>query len=113
MKYKIEFGFGIGEDRHGRLIAQNDAKRAVRAICDKAASLFGGYTLLDTFGGWKNEQGRLVEEPGKTLVIYITDAMQEFANVEARKIKLVTLVKELLDQQAVAVITTEVEIEYL
>lgn len=117
MKYKIEFefGFGIGEDKNGRNIAVNDARRAVRAICDKAVTLFGGYTLLDVFGGWKNDAGRVVEEPGKTLIIYADTAYQSNGKLGIDNLvaEFAGFIKGMLEQECVAVITTQIEIEYL
>lgn len=71
MKYKIEIGFGAGTNKHGFPISDRFREEAILAIKHEAAKLFGGYTLVETEGGWTDPSGKLVEERGYTLFFVV------------------------------------------
>jgi len=110
MKYKIEFGFGVGEDRDGNVISIERHESALGAIRREAATLFGGYTLTRTEGGWRNPQGRLVEEPGYTLSV-LTDYPGDFP--QWPMIDMAGHIKRELSQEAVYVVVHQCSWEML
>lgn len=69
VEYRI--GLGIQEDRNGHIIPPIVYGRAIALIGERAAELFGGYTITDTTGGWVDGHGKLIEEPGITLSILV------------------------------------------
>jgi hypothetical protein len=79
-KTRIEFTFGIGLDRTGGAISPSYAFDALRSIGKRAAVQFGGYTLLESSGGWVSPEGNLVTEPGRVMVI-VTDTKTANLNV--------------------------------
>ncbi|NOS67804.1 MAG: hypothetical protein HOO67_05585, partial [Candidatus Peribacteraceae bacterium] len=54
---KLEFGFGIGIDRHGSKILPEVAAAGLEQIKAFALARFGGYTLVKTEGGWRSPEG--------------------------------------------------------
>jgi hypothetical protein len=71
---KIEFGFGVGKNKNNEVITDLDRESALAVIRKEAAAVFGGYTLFSPTGGWRNPAGVLVEEPGYTLMVLVSDA---------------------------------------
>lgn len=62
--HTLQITAGVGERADGSAIPNLGARlHRCRAIL---AGAFGGYTELNSQGGWVNPEGRLVEEPGKT-----------------------------------------------
>lgn len=59
---------GITQDRDGNAI--KDTLHKLQNIRAKLARDFGGYTEVQSFGGWINPEGELVEELGRTWTIY-------------------------------------------
>lgn len=111
MKYKIEFGFGVGEDRNGDIITLERKTDAMHEIKRVAVELFGGYTLVKTDGGWKNACGRLVTEPGYTLVILVESDTRYFDEDPIKS--MARVIKEQLFQEAVAVTVIEANWDFL
>lgn len=111
MKYKIEFGFGAGEDDSGRLLLQSEVEIGLQKIRRRAVEWFGGYTLTKTQGGWVNPAGRLVEEPGYTLSVLVdpsTVLLEDFGyRLEITDI--VSTIKQALRQHSVVVMLTPVD----
>lgn len=77
--YKIEFGFGVGLDRNQSPIDGVQREDALHLITSECVRLFGGYTLTQTTGGWRNPAGVLVQEPGYTLMATVPNPL---ANAE-------------------------------
>lgn len=103
MKYQIQFFFGAGEDKDGNTITVTQQLSALADIKREAIRLFGGYTLLKTEGGWHDNFGRLVEEPGYVVVTF-RDVLLGHLNDEFARI-----IKTALDQQSVLVVATKIE----
>jgi hypothetical protein len=65
---------GIGEDRNGSPIGEQEHKAALeeagRFLLNQPG--IGGYTRQDSFGGWINDHGDLVEEPGLVFTVAVT-----------------------------------------
>lgn len=106
---KLEFGFGVGKDRLQLPISPAALATGLKQIKDQAVYLWGGYTLLQTEGGWKNEAGELVKEPGFTLVILVTDLY----NLDLTCDRMITSIKNTLRQEAVAFTQTAVNFQIL
>lgn len=103
---KIEFGFGVELYKDGAPLRPDTRKRGVEFIIAMVTDLFGGCTLVDTPGTWRNPHGILFEERGKTLIVYTTSSCQ--SRITAKIKQTVTCIKEQLGQEAVAVTVTQV-----
>jgi hypothetical protein len=64
---------GITQDRDGNPIF--DTLTKLQRIRLKMAREFGGYTETNTYGGWINGEGHLVEEIGRQWVILADSAL--------------------------------------
>lgn len=106
---KIEFGFGVGKDRHQKFLTPREVRLGLRLIIEKAASLWGAYTLQPVSGGWTNPAGLLIEEPGYVLTITTKPLQTSHSNTRA----LIDVIKDSLRQEAVAVTQTPVSFEIL
>jgi len=106
MKYRIEFGFGVGEDAYGDPVEPARLVTALGIIRKTAADLFEGYTMHPTTGGWVNNAGRLVEEPGFTLFV-----VSDWNDAEVWK--MVDTIKTEHNQHALAVTATQVIFDIL
>lgn len=62
---RITITAGVGEDRNGRPLDAQHLAQAYAGIRAKLAHAFGGYTERETYGGWINDAGELVTEPGR------------------------------------------------
>lgn len=60
---------GIGEDRNGQAIRSSVYVRALARIREWLAREHGGFTEVDTNGGWINPSGALVMEGGKRFIV--------------------------------------------
>lgn len=112
MKYKIEFGFGAGEDASGRLLLQSEVIIGLQKIRKRAVEWFDGYTLTKTQGGWVNPANHwLIEEPGYTLSVLVDPASEhnKDAGYSLEITDMVLTIKQALRQQAVAVMLTPVD----
>lgn len=65
--YAYRIYFGVGEDRDRQPIP--DLDRSIKRIKQAACSCFGGFTLVESAGGWLNPEGIVVEEKGYVLTI--------------------------------------------
>lgn len=108
MNLQINFGFGVGRDKDGLGILPSDREVGLNFIRQRAAHLFGGYTLYETTGGWTNGAGRLVEEEGRTLMVLTTD---EQYTLDQKIDQMAEAIKFYLNQDAVAVTQTAVQWE--
>lgn len=102
---RIEFGFGIQRDRDLMGISRDDANQALRDIQIEAARLFGAFTIQQTYGGWTNGAGRVVEEDGRTLFVIVPSPVglldEEVLHTKVEA--LANLIKQSLNQEAVAI----------
>jgi hypothetical protein len=99
---RIDFTFGVGQDKEGLAIDRDQQQRAIREIKTEAAKLFGGYTLYQAQGGWINGGGRLVEEDSMTLTVYITDEILGYSR-QNDVAQLSSTIKEQLNQESILV----------
>lgn len=106
MNLRIEFDFGIGRDKDGLMIPAIAFIPALARIKKKAVELYGGYTIYTTQGGWVNN-GALIEEDGRTLLIYTTEG------VDHKVHEMANFIKEVLDQEAVYVSYQPVTLEQI
>lgn len=99
MKYKIEFGFGAEWDRNKQRIDYKVRLQAVKNIEETATQLFGGCTILETWGSWKAPDGHIYKERGGMIIAY--------ADSDLHVKEMVQTIKDELSQEAVAVNMTE------
>lgn len=62
-------GIGVGEDRNGCPVENTYA--CLKAVKAMLAERHDGYTITETDGGWTNDAGRLVEEPGLSILLIV------------------------------------------
>lgn len=70
---RITITAGTGEDRHGRAIPADVLPAKLERIRAYLAQEYGGFTELETIGGWADDTGRLVMETGRRWVIATAD----------------------------------------
>lgn len=97
---KLTFIIGTGETKDGKRIPELDKK--IEAAQTRLASLFGGYTRFDTFGGWIGPQGTLISEPSIVFVVY-SGIDKNWGLIEARDLAI------LFDQTTVLYTVEEVQ----
>ena len=80
---------GIGRDEDGEVIRDNDAFDALRNIRRIAATMFGGFTITQSLGGWLADDGELVTEVGRVITIathHPASVVQEFARYACQEL---------------------------
>lgn len=82
--YKI--GAGIGEDDHGHLIPAHVAQETLVKLDGLAAKLFGGFGRVELAGGWIDDTGRLIAEPGISYEIF-TDKDPQMVRAFAQEVR--------------------------
>lgn len=97
---KLEFGFGVGLDANQNRLTVEERRTGLDWIKKVSVNLFGGYTLTETQGGWRNPAGIVVEEPGFTLTVYTTPAQH---GLPTRIDILIDTIKAALHQEAVCI----------
>jgi hypothetical protein len=95
----IQFTAGIGENKEGKVLSPDFVSKALDDIRYTLSSEFGGFTELDSVGGWLHE-GRVIQEKGKTWQV-ATDK-QELIEYCAK------LIAKHLDQYSVFVVANGV-----
>lgn len=106
---KIEFGFGIEFKGDGSGIWPEDLAQATIEIKRKAMSLFGGFTIFQTSGGWVDpDTGGDVLEKGRCLVVYMSTNANTQEQIGDAIDRMVVCIKTVLNQKAVAVCLTSV-----
>lgn len=110
-KFKIEFGFGIGEDKNRKPIPLGKREAALNQITMKAASRFGGYTVYRTYGGWINGLSDLVEEPGITLLTHVEGKTKQA--IAQRVTDFAAVIREILNQETVCVSISPVDMRFV
>lgn len=70
---RITITAGTGEDRHGRAIPADVLPAKLERIRAYLAQEYGGFTELETTGGWADDTGRLVLETGRRFIIASAD----------------------------------------
>ncbi len=101
---RIEIGFGIGFTKTGRVIDPDGVADKLTAVLNNTCGLFGGCTILEGIGAWKNGAGEVVREPSRVLVINVTHEFQVKlgAQLQYRAHLLAEFVRDLFEQEAVA-----------
>lgn len=83
---RIVFGIGIGFESDGKAIPDHIAHERIQSATRLACERFGGCFIVHGNGGWIDEGGKLIVEPGITLTVE-SDASQadasEFASILA------------------------------
>lgn len=107
---KIEFGFGIEFKGDGQPIFHDDLASGLDEIKKKAMSLFGGFTIFQTYGGWIDpDTGGDVLEKGRCLVVYMSTTAITGEQIDKSTDLMVETIKTSLSQKAVAVCLSEVK----
>lgn len=122
MKYRIQIIAGVEYYGNGERSPASMRANAITAIAAYTVDRFGGVTIRDHIGSWRNPKtGFVVSENGITVEV-LTDsplrtnsvhpdehihAIREQANA------LATFIKSLLQQSSVVVVIDEPEIEFV
>jgi len=111
--WKIDLIFGTGLDKNGWALRRDIVARALKDIDAAALKRFGGSSRVPTRGTWRDDKtGRVFVEQGHCLTVIVppprsrTEEKLLAGKVEA----LVFAIKLGLKQEAVAVVTTLVNI---
>lgn len=108
MRLQISFGFSVEFRGDGSPLLGHEQVAGIVEICHRAVDLFGGYTRFDTFGQWRDSDTKLiVAEEGRTISVLVDS---EESGVEGRVCDLAQQIKTSLQQKAVAVTYTRVEV---
>ena len=67
---RVEWHLGAGKDRHGRTILPEDRQRIKAEALAYFARMFGGVSITDQTGAWRDPSGSIVVEEGITVVAY-------------------------------------------
>jgi hypothetical protein len=102
---RIQFIFGLGQNKDG-LPIQNEGYK-LSAIKREAARLFGGYTYVETAGGWHSPSGMLIEEPGGLLDIV---SLRDAESLHKVAVPFRAFIKEVLEQEAIVVTIQKLEV---
>jgi hypothetical protein len=108
---KVEFMFGVERDRDGLYIGHDERQSAIRAIRNEAISLFDGYTLTPSCGGWRSPSGKIVTEDGYIMTIIMpvfNPAHEDQWNGDIENLR--ESIKKMLHQESVVVVKTLVEV---
>lgn len=95
----------------GRIVVPTthpDAGETIAEITDHMATVFGGYSVYDGIGGWKEDDG-MVEEEHKRIVVNSSDMSREQFTVEMENYA--QHVKQRCDEDAVLIEMVEIDME--
>lgn len=73
-RFRITFHLGLGNSR--------DKPELIDATKAELAAVYGGYTWLESSGGWLSPSGVLEYEPGAVIVVYAEDPSQSSNTAE-------------------------------
>jgi len=73
---------GIGKTAEGIDIPRDNAKEILTMVDAEACKRFGGFTRIDSFGGWIDDSGNVITEPGVIYTIGV-DIHSERTDAEA------------------------------
>jgi len=94
--YKATVTAGVGFDMHGDILQANALLPKIRREIARHA---GGYTELNTKGGWVDDEGELVDELGKQWIVYLPTSDRQQAIQQATM--LAEFVRDSLNQRSV------------
>jgi hypothetical protein len=97
--YRIEIGFGIGEDKNGNPVMYWQS--SIASVLADIAKMHGGYFLRGGNGGWVNPAGALVTEPGMVLRIDGVDGFDAFKTAQDAAERWGNAIRDALNQAAV------------
>ena len=115
---RIEFGFGVGQDKTGTTISKGEYDFAKCVLSVEAAKAFGGYTWTDVHGGWIDKSDdRFFQEPAVTIAVlvpqyecgWVPDGDSPILETLIRDFA--DHIKRLLNQRAVYVVRSTVDAE--
>jgi hypothetical protein len=67
---KYDIYFSLENDKDGRQLTENEKSYAIRLITCKALDIFGGYTLVESQGGYVYKDGSSIREKAYILTIF-------------------------------------------
>ena len=102
--YKAVFSVGVGEDKDGFDIGYGTALNNRNIAITEASEIFGGVTVTENFGGWKDGENLVTEESWDFTII--SDKWDKFREFGA-------FLRDLYMQSAVLLVVTEVESEFI
>src|SRR4249919_3090054 len=91
---------GAGFDANGVPLDAGKLAQALATVRADLAATFGGYTEAETSGGWVNDRGELVTEPGRRFVI-LSNADNPSPGAHAHPIETAERVRAAFAQQSV------------
>ena len=103
--HKAVFSVGVGKDRFGADITFSNALARRDSSLRHASNIFGGATVTENFGAWKDDDGVIIYEESWTWTI-ISDKKDKFREFAA-------FLRDLYNQSAVLLVVSEVESEFV
>lgn len=94
---RLEIIVGVGFERNGKPV-ENVGEKLV-ALRQEAGKLLGGFSYYPSFGGYINDAGAYVEEPGVTIVTFHEPSTENTFAANS----LVQFAKNLFNQESIAV----------
>jgi hypothetical protein len=93
---RIEIGFGIGLTKDNHPISPTRAEGALHLILNHCLDHFGGGTVQNTLGAWRNDVGVDFIEEGRVLTLFVDNPRQWTQNCKPRSS--CAFIKSTLDQ---------------
>ena len=102
--YKAIFSVGVGKDKEGFTIGYGTALNNRNIAVTEASEIFGGVTVTENFGGWKDGEKLVTEESWDFTII--SDKRDKFREFGA-------FLRDLYMQSAILLVVVEVESEFI
>jgi hypothetical protein len=102
---RTELYFGLSRPDGGQ-VSENEWEEFVgRYIADR---FMGGFTVVDGRGWWRDENGEMISERSKVVIVIHRESVQARADIEYVRKKY----KELFGQESVLQVTGSAEVSY-
>lgn len=103
---RVTIGAGVEFNQNSRPISPTSLDCFRQAIVNMTALVYGGCTIIETYGAWKDASGQIVREKGWSIIVLLSPEHEKDAQFHADNIGL--FVRDTLDQSAVYVTLEDV-----
>lgn len=110
---KLEITTGIGLERNGKPLDPARRERAIEQLTTLALTLWGGVTITEGRGAWRNEAGTVFVEPSITFTT-VGPGRVEMTGPDGDFVReFVERAKEELNQESALVVWTDVRYGFI
>lgn len=102
---RVTIGCGTGFNKFGDKIGTLERDTLKSALLKVACERFGGATFIDTFGGWRDNTGKDVFEPGWSIVVYTKDSDEV--------VGFARYVRDVLVQESVVITSEDIAVSFV